>query len=328
MNKLASLSALAIAGGVLSFNVLAGNGNGAPSGPHYNLNIIGVEKEKSAPMIGSNRHTIFVPLISTKSGKYSKPNFDVNGTGVQTEIVDSKIWLVPGDSFQVCDGNGFDLAYGCDDTYLGDWNTIAYDDQGNPIPIIDQQRDGAVFQLPCNTNLHGDYWDSDGDGKIEDNGDDAELDHLISCNEAVDVNGTVVEVPEDYEMVPTANYEVWARALGQPGGSAITTTCATVQGELQCSLENVVMTRDRSKSVFVEVTDQLTSLVIGYCQDDVWYDGGTAYCVADANDPVIGSGNVDWTRIALFAGNTQDWFWNYDNDGLRLAQLRFYEMDN
>jgi len=35
---------------------------------------------------------------------------------------------------------------------------------------------------------------------------------------------------------------------------------------------------------------------------------------------------VDWTRIALFAGNTQDWFWNYDNNGLRLAQLRFYEL--
>ena len=311
--------------GALAAPAFAGEGNGAPSGPHYNLNIIGVEKAKSAPMTGSNRHTIFVPLKSTKSGQYSKPNFDVTGTGVQTAIVDSKIWLVPGDSFQVCDGNGFDMAYGCDDTYLGDWQTITYDSAGNPIPVV-SQRDGAVFQLPCNTNLNGMYWDSDGDGVIEDNGEDAELDELVSCNMAVDEFGNEVAVGEDFELVPTASYQVWARALGKPGGSAVNTTCATVQGELQCSLENVVLTRDRGKSVFTEVTDQVTSLVIGYCQDDIVTIDGTEYCVADATDPVIGSGDVDWTRIALFAGNTQDWFWNYDNNGLRLAQLRFYEL--
>ena len=125
----------------------------------------------------------------------------------------------------------------------------------------------------------------------------------------------------------TASYQVWARALGKPGGSAVNTTCATVQGELQCSLENVVLTRDRGKSVFTEVTDQLTSLVIGYCQDEIYTDAdGTQYCVLDADAPEFGSGDVDWTRIALFAGNTQDWFWNYDNNGLRLAQLRFYEL--
>jgi len=314
----------AVAVALFAGQALAG-GNGAPSGAHYNLNIIGVEKGKTSPMTGSNRHTIFVPLKSTKSGQYSKPNFDANGTGVQTAIVDSKIWLVPGDSFQVCDGNAFDMAYGCDDTYLGDWETITYDSSGNPIPVV-STRNGAVFQLPCNTNLNGMYWDSDGDGVIEDNGDDAELDELVSCNQAVDEDGNVVDVGDDFELVPTASYEVWARALGKPGGNAVTTTCATVAGELQCSLENVVMTRNRGKSVFTEVTDQLTSLVIGYCQDDVVTIEGDQYCVADATDPVIGSGDVDWTRIALFAGNTQDWFWNYDNNGLRLAQLRFYEL--
>jgi hypothetical protein len=300
-------------------------GNGAPSGSHYNLNIIGVEKSKTAPMTGSNRHTIFVPLKSTKTGQYSKPNFDETGTGVQTAIVDSKIWLVPGDSFQVCDGNGFDLAIGCDDTYLGDWSTITYDSSGNPIPVV-SERNGAVFQLPCNTNLDGEYWDSDGDGVIEDNGDDAELDELVSCNMAVDEYGQEVPLSETDVEVPTANYQVWARALGQPGGSAISTTCATVAGELQCSLENVVMTRSKGKSVFADVTNQMTSLVIGYCLDDVVTMEGVQYCVADATAPVIGSGDVDWTRIALFAGNTQDWFWNYDNNGLRLAQLRFYEL--
>src|SRR5436309_16112070 len=37
-------------------------GNGAPSGPHYNLNIIGVPKTKTADMTNSDGHTIFVPL--------------------------------------------------------------------------------------------------------------------------------------------------------------------------------------------------------------------------------------------------------------------------
>ena len=66
-----------------------GGGNGSMSGSHYNLNIIGVEKGKSATLAGSNRHTIFVWL-----GK--------NGT------VSSKIYLVPGEEFKVCDGNATD----------------------------------------------------------------------------------------------------------------------------------------------------------------------------------------------------------------------------
>lgn len=326
MNRRHQTSAMAVAIAlVLGSSAALAAGNGAPSGAHYNLNIIGVEKGKTSSMTGSNRHTIFVPLKSTKTGEYSKPNFDETGTGMQTAIVDSKIWLVPGDTFKVCDGNGFDRAYGCDDTYLGDWSTITYDSAGNQIPVV-SERNGAVFQLPCNTNLDGEYWDSDGDGVIEDNGDDAALDELVSCNMAVDEDGNEVPLSETDVEVPTASYQVWARALGKPGGSSVSTTCATVQGELQCSLENVVFTRTKGKSVFTDVTNQTTSLVIGYCQDDIFTIDGVQYCVADATAPVLGSGDVDWTRIALFAGNTQDWFWNYDNNGLRLAQLRFYEL--
>ncbi len=74
---LASAIALASAG------VVQATGNGAPSGAHYNLNIIGVENPKSANM-SANGHVIFVPL----SGK-------------------TKINLTPGD-FQVTDKNGTD----------------------------------------------------------------------------------------------------------------------------------------------------------------------------------------------------------------------------
>jgi hypothetical protein len=103
----------------------AGGGNGAPSGAHYNLNIIGVDNPKTSPMTSSDRHTIFVGLGTKKS--------DPNATNVITNI-----WLTPGD-FQVCDGNGFDPAYDCSGKQIG------------------RGTNGAVFQLPCNTAVPTDF---------------------------------------------------------------------------------------------------------------------------------------------------------------------------
>jgi hypothetical protein len=64
-------------------------GNGCPSGPHYNLNIIGVSKSKTAPMDNNNGHRIFVPL------------------GTKNEAKSTKIYLSEGD-FAVLDANGTD----------------------------------------------------------------------------------------------------------------------------------------------------------------------------------------------------------------------------
>ena len=59
-------------------------GNGAPSGAHYNLNIIGVSKDKTADMDGNNGHRIFVKLWGkTKINLTEGPTFavlDANGT--------------------------------------------------------------------------------------------------------------------------------------------------------------------------------------------------------------------------------------------------------
>jgi hypothetical protein len=212
----------------------AQTGNGAPNGPHYNLNIIGVENPKTAELTGSNRHTIFVGL-----GR--------NGQ------VTSRIYLTRGE-FEVCDGNAFDAAFDC---------------EGNQI-----QSQGAVFQLPCNTNLE----DPDGAGPGE----------LIPCDAG-----------------DNAAYEVYARALGQPGGSSTTTTCATDPDtqEVVCSSENMLLVRTKGRQRFENVTNELTSLVTD----------------------IDGDGDLD--RVALFQGGLEDWFWQYDNRGLRLAQIRFYLLD-
>jgi len=54
-----------------------GNGNGSPSGAHYNLNLIGVPKNKAADMSGNNGHRIFVALVGKSKIMLSEGPFQV-----------------------------------------------------------------------------------------------------------------------------------------------------------------------------------------------------------------------------------------------------------
>ena len=101
----------------------------------------------------------------------------------------------------------------------------------------------------------------------------------------------------------TTAYSVYARALGKPGGSAVATTCQTdpATNEEWCSTENVVLVRDTGKSSFQNVSKELLSL-----------------CLDTDGDLICD------TRTFLFDDSTKDYFWSYDNNGLKLAQLRFY----
>ncbi|MGD2136624.1 MAG: hypothetical protein PVF08_00095 [Gammaproteobacteria bacterium] len=189
----------------LSVPAFAGNleGGGTLSGPHYNLNIIGVPKNKTADMDGNNGHRIFVKLV----GK-------------------TKIMLGEGDDYQVVDANGTDGT--------------------------------AAFQLPNP--------DPDNDG--------------------------------------VTLYSVYARALGKPGGSSETTTCATdpVTGENICSTESLLLIRSTGPSKFKNVSKELL------------------YIYADLD----GDGTVE--RYPLFDDALEGYYWDYDNNGLKLVQLRFYEI--
>jgi len=214
------------------------------SGPHFNLNIIGVEKGKNADMRNSDRHTIFVPLN--------------NSDGIGT-----KIYLVPGSDFAVCDGNGFDEAVDCAGNYKGT---------------------GAVFMLPCNTNIPNDQQS------------------FVPCDQSL------------YDAAQVASYSVYARALGQPGGQATLTTCATdtFDGSIVCSTESAVIARPYKGGTpqWKDVTNALSSIVTCY---DPAYGYGLDACATGKT-----------VRVALFSGGLIDWFWNYYNKGLRLAQIRFY----
>jgi len=79
-------------------------GNGAPSGSHYNLNILGKRDCTPADLTGSDRHTIQVLLNGGQSAA------DINGTLALTLDKQNKIFLQGGDDFQVLDGNACDGA--------------------------------------------------------------------------------------------------------------------------------------------------------------------------------------------------------------------------
>lgn len=100
-------------------------------------------------------------------------------------------------------------------------------------------------------------------------------------------------------------YSVWVRALAKPGGSSSMTTCATDStGALICSIQAFVsvQTRKDGQSVFSNVSGDL--LFVTTCNTTT---GKT-------------------TSVPLFDPSLQNYFWQYDNNGLKLLQLRFYQL--
>lgn len=177
-------------------------GNGAPSGPHYNLNLIGVKNTANFPTAdNSGGNVIFVP-----------------------EKGHCNIGLTQGTDFYVLDDNCMDGA--------------------------------ASFQLPPPTTSTG-----------------------------------------------SAQYTVWARVVGTPGGSSSLTTCATdpTTGGTICSIgQTVTFGGHDGKSKFTNVTQQLTTL-----------------CYVDQT-----TGQT--TCVNIFDPTFQNYFWSYDNNGNKVLQLRFY----
>jgi hypothetical protein len=115
--------------------------------------------------------------------------------------------------------------------------------------------------------------------------------------------------PECLTNDPTfQEYQVFVRGLGKPGGHADITTCMQQDNpdtleydpEFICSMETVQVWRRGKKSSFERVTKELTTVLADVDED----------------------GNLE--RVGLFEDPFFGFFWDYDNYGLRLAQLRFY----
>jgi hypothetical protein len=132
---------------------------------------------------------------------------------------------------------------------------------------------------------------------------------------ATDSTGALFQLPLDV----SSSWTVWARALGTPGGSAIQTTCAassfidTVTGEIFCSGDSALYYRTKGKSTFSDVTSQLLFLNVTI---DSTVNPQLAACLG-----VVGTQTVN---VSLFNSCFQNYFWNYNNNGLKLLQLRFY----
>ena len=121
-----------------------------------------------------------------------------------------------------------------------------------------------------------------------------------------DGNGARFQLPNpDPDNNGITEYSVYARALGRPGGGSTTTTCATDTdtGDDYCSVYSMVMVRERGRQRFDNVSRELLYIYV-----DLDGDGQTE-------------------RYPLFDDALQDYYWNYDNNGLKLVQLRFYEVE-
>jgi len=106
-----------------------------------------------------------------------------------------------------------------------------------------------------------------------------------------------------FQLPAPGTYTIWARVEGTPGGSGSLNTCATdpTTGGTVCSTGTTLTigTRDHGNK-FQDVTTQLTTLCY------------------------IPTGSTTLTCVNIFDPALQNYFWQYDNQGNKVLQLRFY----
>jgi len=98
------------------------------------------------------------------------------------------------------------------------------------------------------------------------------------------------------------------KALGQPGGKVKITTCMEDKGDpttRYCSTESYVAVSSTGKGAktYVNVTKELLTVCVCEWVTDHWV------C----------------QRVGIFDNVLKDYLWQYDNNGLKHAQLKFYE---
>ena len=136
--------------------------------------------------------------------------------------------------------------------------------------------------------------------------------------EVLDANGTDTDgatfaLPNpDPDRDGKTSYSVFVRALGKPDRYAKMQTCYTDETGTWCATDfaggvaQITITRNKGKPTFENVTKDL--LFVDYCR--TWVEGEC----------------TNFDQIPLFGEDLDEYFWEYNNYGLKVAQLRFYEV--
>jgi len=144
----------------------------------------------------------------------------------------------------------------------------------------------------------------------------------------IDANGTdgvaAFQLPNpDPDGDGTTAYSVYVRALGKPGGKATLQSCYEDTAGTWCAVDFVggvePVTVERTKGgvgKFENVSKDL--LFVDFCTE---WDAGPDTILGTEDDVCT---EVD--QIPLFGDPALSYFWSYSNEGLKLAQLRFYEV--
>jgi hypothetical protein len=124
----------------------------------------------------------------------------------------------------------------------------------------------------------------------------------------LDANGTD-DGKARFQLPAPGTYTIWARPLGKPLGEAKITTCGEYTDDTGaivevCSLNFEVFVREKGMRKFTNVTTALTTIEL-----------------ADA-ELIDACGGA---TVSLFNGCLEEYLWKYDNKGLKLLQLRFYQ---
>jgi len=186
-----------------------------------------------------------------------------------------------------------------------------------PVLAASQTGNGAPSGAHFNLNIigvpkekNGDVWDNDGHRIfVKLWGVDTKI-WLVQGDSfnVIDPQGTdgsaTLQLMDPYPgTTTTAVYRIYVRALGKPGGSATMTSGFVDElGNYWYSLESVSLIRTKAGAKFTDKTLELTTIYVDTTDDGV------------AN-PV---------RYYLFDNALWNYFWNYDNNGLKLLQIRIY----
>jgi hypothetical protein len=269
-----------------------GVGNGYPGAQAYLLNIVGVPKDKTAEMDDNSGRRIFVQLY-----------------GGQKVCVTDEDWAAyqellgeePSDNPYHCTEEEWeDALRGGRGTATGGWDGL---DKKNKILLTPNTED---------------------------------LFAVLDAN-ATDADGAEFTMPDDVY----SEYVVYARALGKPGGRAAITLCGNeteetsddIDGdgvadvETWCSINQAVLTRTTGKPRTEDVTGALFTLTILVDVDDV-KDVTLTACLDQAGLIDATDTELQVADVPIFHSCFEDYFWNYDNNGLKLLQLRFFRVEN